>query len=218
MKDFIVSIRMFLFMTVLLGIAYPILVTLGGQALFPKQSSGGFVSRGGLIVGASLIGQKFESDRYFWSRPSAVDNNPLPSGGSNLGPTSADLKKSVDDRSQKLRAANPEGGDVIPQDLLFASASGLDPHISPEAAAYQVPRIVKSRHLPTEKVNQLVNAATSGRQFGFLGEPTVNVLALNLALDQYQGITEAPTPAPTPVATPLPNPAAAPVPAATPVQ
>ena len=204
MKDLIVSLRMFLFMTLLLGIGYPILVTLGSQALFPKQASGGFISRGGVIIGANLIGQKFESPRYFWARPSAVDSNPLPSGGSNLGPTSADLKKAVDDRMAKNKAANGEAGNV-PQDLLFASGSGLDPHISPEAAHYQVERVAKARGLSAADVDRRVNEATTGRQFGFLGEPTVNVLALNLALDQDQGITSAPILVPTPTPSPTPG-------------
>lgn len=205
MKDLFVSLRMFFFMTVLVGVIYPVLVTLGGQALFPAKASGGFLSRGNALVGANLIGQKFESDRYFWPRPSAVDYNPLPSGGSNLGPTSADLKKVVDDRRTKIQLSGPKD-QPIPQDLLYASASGLDPHISPEAAAYQIDRVGRARNLSATEIAKIIEDGTDRRQYGLFGEPTVNVLALNMALDQTQGLTAAPTPAPSPVPTPAPSP------------
>lgn len=209
MKDFIVSIRMFLFWTIVLGLVYPLLFTGAAQILFPKQANGGVVMRGGQVIGAKLIGQKFAGARYFWSRPSAVDYNPLPSGGSNSGPTSETLKASMFERSAQLKSANPDAGEP-PQDLLFASGSGLDPHISIDAAEFQSLRIAKNRSMTVSEVRNLISEATEPRQFGILGEPRVNVLALNNSLDVKQGITAAPTPAPTAVPTPLTIPAQAP--------
>ena len=192
MKDVFSSLRAFLFLTIVLGVVYPVLTTLAGQTLFPNQASGELLKRGGTVIGARLIGQKFESERYFWSRPSAVDYNPLPSGGSNLGPTSADLQKAVDVRRKKL------GGDQAPSDLIFASASGLDPHISPGAAAFQISRVAKARGLSEDQVQQIVSKQTELRQLGVLGEPVVNVLTLNEELDSFQGITAAPSPVSSP--------------------
>lgn len=186
------AIRIYLFFTLLLGLVYPLAMTGISQILFPAQANGSFVQRGEKIVGAKLIGQKFERPEYFWSRPSAVDYNPLPSGGSNFGPTNEGLKKAVDERRAKLKAAHPDRSQEPPQDLLFTSGSGLDPHISPEAAEYQVSRVAKARGLQFEKVQQFVADATEGPQLGLLGEPTVNVLALNMALDKEQGIDKAP--------------------------
>lgn len=177
MKDLMSSLRMFSLMTIVTGLVYPIIVTWIGQAVFAKRAGGGLIERDGHVVGAALIAQKFESTKYFWPRPSAVDYNPIPSGGSNLGPTSQDLVKVVGDRRAKI-------GTNAPGDLLFASASGLDPHISPEAAEFQVDRIALARGLGREKVAKLVHDSVKGRQLGFLGEPTVNVLELNLALDK----------------------------------
>ena len=191
MRDFIVATRLFAFWTVVLGIVYPLFCTGISQILFADQANGGIIKRGDQIVGSHLIGQKFESDRYFWSRPSAVDYNPLPSGGSNSGPTSEALKTAVREREAKLKASNPGAGEP-PQDLLFASASGLDPHISPEAASYQVDRIVKIRSMAKADVLKLVASATNVPQFGILGESTVNVLQLNNALDAKQGLVTAP--------------------------
>lgn len=192
MKYVMPAIRLKLFMTLLLGLIYPFTMTGISQLIFPRQASGDFLSRGGQIVGSRLIAQKFEKPEYFWSRPSGVDYNPLPSGGSNLGQASADLKKAVGERKAKLKASHPDQTGEPPQDLLFASASGLDPHISPEAAQYQLRRVAKARSITTEQVQKLVEQANEGRQIGFLGEPTVNVLVLNMALDKFQGIESAP--------------------------
>lgn len=190
MKHFLPAIRFTIFMTLLLGFAYPLLITGIAETIFSRQASGDFVSRGGVIVGSLLIGQKFEKPEYFWPRPSTVDYNPLPSGGSNLGQANQDLKKTVDERKERLKAAHSEQEQPPPQDLLFASASGLDPHISVEATQYQVARVAKARNLTKAEINQLVEQASEGRQFGLFGEPTVNVLALNLALDKKQGSKE----------------------------
>lgn len=177
-------------MTILLGLAYPFAMTGISQVLFTDNANGNFTSRGGQIVGAKLIGQNFEKPEYFWSRPSAIGYNPLPSGGSNLGQAAAALKQAVEERRAKLKAAHTEQQGEPPQDLLFASSSGLDPHISLEAASYQLPRVAKARNLNTTQVQKFVEEVTEHRQFGIFGEPTVNVLALNLALDKAQGINE----------------------------
>lgn len=192
MKYVLPAIRFKLFMTLLLGLIYPLMMTGVAQSLFPRQASGDFVSRGGQVIGSRLIAQKFEKPEYFWPRPSAVDYNPLPSGGSNLGQASADLKKIFDERWAKLKQAHPEQAGEPPQDLLFASASGLDPHISPAAAQYQLQRVAYARGLSIEIVQSLIEQASEPRQWGILGEPTVNVLALNLALDKSQGLETAP--------------------------
>lgn len=192
MKYVMPAIRFKLFMIVLLGFLYPFVMTGISQAIFPRQASGDFLTRGGQVVGSRLIAQKFEKSEYFWSRPSAVDYNPLPSGGSNLGLASADLKKIVDERKTKLKAAHPEQTVEPPHDLLFASGSGLDPHISPAAAQYQIQRVAKARNITNEKVQSLIEQASEGRQFGILGEARVNVLVLNMALDTAQGIESAP--------------------------
>lgn len=188
MKYLMPALRFKIFMTIVLGLIYPFAMTGITQTIFPTQSKGDFISRDGQIVGATLIGQNFEGPNYFWSRPSAIGYNPLPSGGSNLGQGSAALKETVDGRLAKLKAAHPDQSGEPPQDLLFASASGLDPHISPAAAQYQVTRIAKARNLNTEQVQNLIATATQPRAFGILGEPTVNVLALNLALDATAGV------------------------------
>ncbi|MBC7466722.1 MAG: potassium-transporting ATPase subunit KdpC [Bdellovibrio sp.] len=213
MKYIIPAIRFKIFMTILLGLIYPFTITGVSQVLFPKQAGGNFIMRGGQVVGSTLIAQSFEKPQYFWSRPSAVGYNPLPSGGSNLGQASADLKKAVDERAAKLKAAHPDKAGEPPQDLLFASASGLDPHISIEAAQYQMQRVAKSRNLSIEQVNALLNESTAERQLGIFGEPTVNVLTLNIALDKSQGIESAPVLVPVPPVAPA---AAAAVPAASP--
>ena len=173
------AIKNYLFMTVLLGLLYPIVVTMIGQAAFSKQASGSLIERGGKIIGSELIAQKFEADQYFWPRPSATDFNPLPSGGSNLGPTSAVLKESVSLRQAKL-------GKDAPQSLLFTSGSGLDPEISPKAALYQIPRIAKARGVPEAILRSIVLIQIQKRQLGFLGEERINVLKLNLALDEIR--------------------------------
>jgi K+-transporting ATPase ATPase C chain len=196
MKHLMPAIRLKIFMTIILGLIYPFVLTGISQAIFPRQASGNFVSRGGQVVGSHLIAQKFEKPEYFWPRPSAVDYNPLPSGGSNLGPISQDLKKAVEERKAKLKAAHADQTIEPPQDLLFASASGLDPHISIEAAQYQTGRVAKARNLKADQLQKLVADATEQRQLGILGEQTVNVLALNMSLDKIQGIETAPVPVP----------------------
>ena len=192
MKNTLQAIRFTIFMTILLGLAYPLAMTGISQLLFPRQANGSFISRGGQLVGSSLIAQNFEKLEYFWPRPSAIGYNPLPSGGSNLGQANQDLKRTVDERKAKLKAAHPEQKNDPPQDLIFASASGLDPHISPEAAQYQLQRVAKARNLSVQEIQELIAQTTNERQFGILGEPTVNVLALNLALDKRQGNEGAP--------------------------
>lgn len=187
MKYLMPAIRFKIFMTILLGLIYPFAMTGISQVIFPRQASGDFLSQGGQLVGSRLIGQNFERPEYFWPRPSAVNYNPLPSGGSNLGQTSQDLKKIVDERRAKLKAAHPDQTTEPPQDLLFASGSGLDPHISVEAAQYQLGRVARARHMSAEQIQRLILQETEERAFGILGETTVNVLALNLALDKNQG-------------------------------
>jgi K+-transporting ATPase ATPase C chain len=177
--------RMLLVLTVLTGIIYPLIITLAAGLIFPAQANGSLQMVNVQMVGSELIAQKFESNRYFWPRPSATDYNVFPSGGSNLGPTSTALQKAVQERAAVIRQSNDLADDaVIPSDLLFASASGLDPHISPEAAQLQVDRVAATRHVPAEKVAALVDQFTEGPQFGLLGQPRVNVLLLNLALDR----------------------------------
>ncbi len=172
-------------MTIITGIIYPLLITALGQALYPGKANGSLVEIDGKIVGSALLGQKFTENRYFWSRPSAVDYNALPSDGSNLGPTSAALRDSVITRIKVLEKANPGSGRV-PIDLLFASGSGLDPDISPEAARFQIDRVAAARGLDNDgkrKLINLVEANVKTPDFNVFGEPRVNVLRLNLALD-----------------------------------
>ncbi len=185
------SLRALIFFTVITGIAYPLLVTGIAQLAFKEQANGSLIRDGDRILGSSLIGQPFTNAKYFWSRASAT--SPMPyngaaSSGSNQGPTNPALKDAVEGRVKALREAggNLNGTGVpvdLPVDLVTASGSGLDPHISPAAAEYQVARIAKARGLPEAKVRELVTAHTEGRQLGFLGEPRVNALELNLALD-----------------------------------
>jgi len=173
-------------LTLLTGVLYPLAVTGIAQAAFPRRANGSFIESDGRLVGSELIGQHFEKPEYFWSRPSATTpfpDNATSSGGSNLGPTSPDLHKQVQERIEALRAADPTNSAPIPADLATASGSGLDPHISPAAAAYQVARVARARGVPEPVVRELVARCTEPRQFGLLGEPRVNVLRLNLALD-----------------------------------
>jgi K+-transporting ATPase ATPase C chain len=174
------------FFTLLTGLAYPLAMTGLAQAVFPYEANGSLLARGGRVVGSEIIGQPFDDPRYFWGRPSATDPfpyNAAASAGSNLGPTNPALEEAVKARVVALRAADPGNTQPIPVDLVTASGSGLDPHISVAAALYQVPRVARARGLSQEQVRALVGQFTEGRQYGLLGEPRVNVLKLNLALD-----------------------------------
>lgn len=182
-KLLINSILITIVTTVLLGIIYPLVVTGVAQLLFPKQANGSLIVQNGKVVGSRLIGQPFTSPGYFHSRPSAAGTgyDGMASGGSNLGPTNKQLTDRVAASVQALQAENP--GVPIPVDLVTSSGSGLDPDISIAAAEFQIPRIVKQRHIPEQNVRDLIAKHTEGRTFGFLGEPRVNVLELNLDLD-----------------------------------
>ncbi|MGC2458848.1 MAG: potassium-transporting ATPase subunit KdpC [Gallionellaceae bacterium] len=186
LKDVRPAVVSFLLLTLLAGIAYPLVVTGIAQGLMPKQANGSLIMQDGKPVGSSLIGQSFSDPRYFWSRPSATSptpNNPTASSGSNLGPTNPALMDAVKGRVEALRAADPGNQQPVPVDLVTASGSGLDPHISPAAAEYQLARVARVRNLNPDTLRKLVAEHTEGRQFGILGEPRVNVLELNLALD-----------------------------------
>lgn len=167
------ALRLFVFLTFVTGVVYPFFVTGLAQAVFPHQANGQMIEKDGHVIGSMIIAQKFEQPKYFWPRPSAVDFNPLPSGGSNLGPTSADLKKAIEDRAAKGQP-------------LYASASGLDPDISPVDARAQVARVANARGVSADRIEKLVDDSVEDRQLGFLGDPRVNVLKLNLALDQVR--------------------------------
>ena len=185
------AILMVIALTLVTGVAYPLLVTGIAQGAFGRAAAGSFIERDGKIVGSKLIGQPFSDPKYFWSRPSATSPMPYNAGsssGSNLGPLNPALADAVKARVEALRKADPENQARVPIDLVTASASGLDPQISPAAADYQVARVAKARGLPVDDVRRLVAEHTAGRQFGFLGEPGVNVLELNLALDKVARI------------------------------
>lgn len=181
------ALSLFVVLSVVTGLAYPLAVTGVAKLLFPVQAAGSLVMKDGKGVGSSLIGQNFTDPGHFWGRPSATAPQPYnasASGGSNQGPLNPALVDSIKGRIDALKAANPENDHPIPVDLVTASASGLDPHISPAAAEYQVARVAQARHLTEVTVRSLVRAHTEGRQWGVFGEPRVNVLALNLALDR----------------------------------
>lgn len=180
------ALVLFLLLTALTGILYPLTVTAAAQALFPAQANGSFITANGRTLGSELIGQPFDDPRYFWSRPSAAGYNAAASSGSNLGTNNPALVEAVQARIATLQAADPSNTAPIPVDLVTASASGLDPHISVEAALYQVSRVARVRGLDEAAIRALVEQHTERRQFFILGEPRVNVLMLNLALDGLQ--------------------------------
>ncbi|HEY3795342.1 MAG TPA: K(+)-transporting ATPase subunit C [Bradyrhizobium sp.] len=195
LKEIRPAILVLVALTVITGLAYPLAMTAIAGVVFPKQAQGSLIERDGRVVGSALIGQEFKDDRYFHGRPSATSApdpadasktvpapyNAANSGGSNLGPTSKALNDRIKQDVDKLKAENPNA--AVPVDLVTTSASGLDPDISPEAALFQAPRVAKARHMGEDRVRQLVAENTEGRLGGLLGEPRVNVLALNLALD-----------------------------------
>lgn len=176
----------FVLLTLVTGVAYPLAVWAIGQTMFRHQSNGSVIVRDGRALGSELIGQPFDDPKYFWGRPSATvpAYNAASSSGSNLGPTNPELIKIVNERVVSLRTAHPEQAGPVPADLATASGSGLDPHISPAAAEYQVIRVARARGLDPNRVRELVAIHTRGRTWGTFGEPRVNVLSLNLALDE----------------------------------
>jgi potassium-transporting ATPase KdpC subunit len=195
LKEIRPAIIILVLLTLITGLAYPLAMTAIAGVLFPRQAEGSLIERDGKVVGSSLIGQEFKDDKYFHGRPSATTTadpadatktvpapyNAANSSGSNLGPTSKALADRVKEDVDKLKAENPKA--AVPVDLVTTSASGLDPDISPEGALFQVPRVAKARNMPEDRVRQLVEENTAGRLAGLFGEPRVNVLALNLALD-----------------------------------
>jgi len=173
--------------TVIAGVLYPLVITAIGQIVFPRRADGSIVFRNGKPVGSSLIGQEFSDPKYFWGRLSATSPtgyNPLPSSGSNFGPLNPALREQVEKRVKRLQSADPQNKSLIPVDLVTASASGLDPHVSVAGALYQVPRVARVRGVSQEQIIALVKEYTTGRLAGVFGEPVVNVLQLNIALDQ----------------------------------
>jgi K+-transporting ATPase ATPase C chain len=180
------SLILLVVLTVVTGVIYPLVITGIAQVTFPAQANGSLIYKGGRPVGSALIGQPFDDPKYFWSRPSATSpfpDNAAASSGSNQGPLNPALAQAVQGRVDALRAADPGNTAAVPVDLVTTSGSGLDPHISPAAALYQVPRVARERKLDVETVRTLVERHIEGRTLGILGEPRVNVLALNLALD-----------------------------------
>jgi K+-transporting ATPase ATPase C chain len=195
LKEIRPAIVILVLLTAITGLAYPLAMTAIAGVIFPKQAEGSLIERDGKVIGSALIGQEFKDDKYFHGRPSATSAadpadstktvpapyNAANSSGSNLGPTSKALNDRIKEDVDKLKAENPSA--QVPVDLVTTSGSGLDPDISPEAALFQVPRVAKARNMPEDRVRQLVTENTAGRLGGLLGEPRVNVLALNLALD-----------------------------------
>ena len=180
------AVTLFVLLSIITGLIYPLLVTGIGQAVFPAQAAGSLIERDGKLIGSRLIGQNFTDPKYFWGRPSATAPQPYnaaASGGSNLGPLNPALQDAVESRVKALRAADPGNTQPVPIDLVTASASGLDPHISPAAVEYQIVRVAQARGLAPEAVRNLVVQHTEARQWSVFGESRVNVLELNLALD-----------------------------------
>lgn len=180
------AVSLFLLLSAVTGLAYPLAVTGIARALFPEQAAGSLILEDGQLVGSALIGQPFSDPNHFWGRPSATAPRPYnaaASSGSNLGPLNPALIEAVEARLEALRAADPGNRQPVPVELVSASASGLDPHVSPAAALWQVPRVARVRGLPEAQVRSLVESHVAGRQWGLFGEPRVNVLQLNLALD-----------------------------------
>jgi potassium-transporting ATPase KdpC subunit len=187
LSEIVPSLRMLMVLTALAGVVYPLVVTGIAQVALPHAANGSLIVSNGKILGSGLIGQPFDDPKYFWSRPSATSPQPYnsaSSAGSNQGPRNPALADSVKERLKALRDADPDNKAPVPVDLVTASGSGLDPHISGAAAEYQTARVSRVRGMPIERVRDLVTQATEGRTLGVLGEPRVNVLALNLALDR----------------------------------
>ena len=188
MKTITRTLKLFAILLIIVGVFYPVAVTVLAQLFFPKEAGGSLLhDPGGNITGSALIGQPFSDPKYFWSRPSATSGypyNPMASGGSNLGPTNKDLIDQISNRTELLKSSGIQT--PVPSDLVEASASGLDPHISMQSALVQIPRVAKARNLDEETLHKLVLEHVEERQFGFLGEQRINVLKLNLALDSLK--------------------------------
>jgi K+-transporting ATPase ATPase C chain len=183
------AITIFVLLVLLTGVIYPVVVTLIAQGIFPHQANGSIVIKDGAPVGSELIGQSFDDPLYFWGRKSATEQSPYnaaSSAGSNLGPTNADFLDEVSRRVEAIRKAHPDQTGPVPVELVTASGSGLDPHISPAAAEYQAARVARARGMPVDEVRRLIADHTEERTLGILGEPRVNVLRLNLALDDLR--------------------------------
>ncbi|MGZ8270613.1 MAG: potassium-transporting ATPase subunit KdpC [Methylophilus sp.] len=181
------AVVLFILLSIITGVVYPLTTAALGKWLLPNQANGSLIEKDGKLVGSSLIGQNFTEPQYFWGRPSATGpypNNAAASSGSNQGPLNPALAEVVKSRVNAMKVADPDNTLPVPVDLVTASASGLDPHISPAAAAYQASRVAKARGLSAVSVQALINENTEGRQWGVFGEPRVNVLNLNLALDK----------------------------------
>jgi K+-transporting ATPase ATPase C chain len=190
MKELMIAFRVALVILVLTGIIYPFAVTGVAQAIFPEKANGSMIKGdNGELIGSELIGQAFTKPSYFQPRPSAAGNgfDATSSGGSNLGPSSLKLRDRITADAKRLIKDNPDAKGPVPVELVTASASGLDPHISPEAAVWQIPRIAASRNVASERIKQIVESLTESRDLGILGEPRVNVLFVNLALDKQLG-------------------------------